>query len=523
MMGKIREQSFVKPGRSYVQVVKGSPSRTVGAQVWRKTVGGQEREDPVDRASIALGKPLELEDARSGEKVGGAMDGESKERIIEFSPSKEENKWLEGSVVAVVRSMSMISNIQERVDIDGGLINLSPLGGRSVLLTERVEGYLSEYIQHNSESFELWCEVIYHWDMAPLNSSRMVWLRISGVPLKAWSDRCFERIAESVGEVVMLHADTKSKSILCDGRVLILCAEKQKIAKTMKLKVEEKLYEIMVMEEEWRADPDWWLADDDRNGESSSGSEYSSSEDGEEDPEVMASVIRGDDEADIEDELMQEKGILNLNVEEVTAAKKWDREEENGPHTESGLRLDSMDGPEKESGPVVRESKTQASGGLGAIIDSGKAGDQNGASDGEFNNILHLGIRDSSGRKRRNIKDCYPHVQASNFAAGSQWIKGRASLRSHRVQQLPVTQQQQQVTQQQQPVTQEQGVSCSSLSDGCIVNRNQVIQRELNLQEVRRIFCVGKRLGIQWQDNEEEVQSRLLDLEVQECGQGKVK
>ncbi|GLT99466.1 hypothetical protein SLE2022_169030 [Rubroshorea leprosula] len=77
--------------------------------------------------------------------------------------------------------------------------------------------------------------------------------------------------------------------------------------------------------------------------------------------------------------------------------------------------------------------------------------------------------------------------------------------------------------QQQQKVTLEQGVGCSSLSDGCIVNRNQVIKRELNLQEVRRIFGVGKRLGIQWQDNEEEVQSRLLDLEIRDCEQGKVK
>ncbi|GLT99467.1 hypothetical protein SLE2022_169040 [Rubroshorea leprosula] len=445
--GRIREQSFVKPGRTYVQAVKESSARSVGAQVWRKTVGVQEREEPVDKASIALGKPLEFEAVRSGEKVGGAIVEESTERIIDFSPSKEENKWLEGSVVAVVRSMSMISNIQERVDIDGGLINLSPLGGRSVLLTERVEGYLSEYIQHNSESFPVWCEVIYPWDMAPLNNCRMVWLRISGVPLKAWSDRCFEWIADTVGEVVMLHADTKSKAILCDGRVLVLCAEKHKVSKTIKLKVVEKMYEITVMEEEWRADPDWWLGDDDRNGEASSGSEYSSSDDGEEDSEVMASVIRGDDEADIEDELMQEKDILNLNVEEVTAAKKWDREEGTGLPTESSLRLDSMCGSKEGAGPVVRESKRQALGGLGANIEAGMTGDQNGVSDGELNKIVNLGIRDSREKKRRNVKDCYAQLQASNFAAGSMGMKGRVSLRSHRVQQQSATQQQLMVTQ----------------------------------------------------------------------------
>ncbi|GKV49682.1 hypothetical protein SLEP1_g56420 [Rubroshorea leprosula] len=341
--GRIRAQSFVKLGRSYVQAVKRYSSRAVGAQVWRKTVGVQERADPMDRASITPGKPLGLENARSGEKVGGAMDGETKESIIDFSPSKEENVWLEGGVVA-----------------------------------------------HNKESFDLWCEIIYPWALAPLNGGRMVWLRISGVPLKAWCDRCFERIAASVGEVIMLHADTKSKSILCDGRFLILCAKKHKIEKTMKLKVEEKLYEIMVVEEEWRADPDWWLADDDRNGETSSGSEYSSSEQGEEEPELMASVIRGDDEADIEDELMQEKGILNLNDQEVTVAKQWERVEKNGLVSESGLRLDSIYGPKEGTGPDLRACKMQVLGGLGLTTASGKAEDQQSASGGELNNNLHL-------------------------------------------------------------------------------------------------------------------------------------
>ncbi|GLT90043.1 hypothetical protein SLE2022_079960 [Rubroshorea leprosula] len=308
----------------------------------------------------------------------------------------------------------------------------------------------------------------------------------------------------------MLHADTKSKSILCDGRVLILSAERHKISKTLFLKVEGKLYEILVTEEEWRVDPDWWLAEEDRNGGTTTGSEYSLSKNGEADPELMASEIHGDDEADIEDELLQETSILNLNNEEVTVVKQWVREEGSGPVTELGLRLDSNDGPKEGFGPVWRVTKMQESGGLGSNSDSGKEGDQQGVSGGEINNNMQLGFRDSRERKRRDIKDCYPKVPVTSYAAGSQWSSRRTTMRSHRT--LKV---------QQVPATQEQCVGCSSLSDGCIANRNQVIQRELNLQEVRRIFSLGKRLGIQLQDNEEEVQSRLLDLEARDVGQGK--
>ncbi|GLT98631.1 hypothetical protein SLE2022_161280 [Rubroshorea leprosula] len=52
-----------------------------------------------------------------------------------------------------------------------------------------------------------------------------------------------------------------------------------------------------------------------------------------------------------------------------------------------------------------------------------------------------------------------------------------------------------------------------SLSDGCIAHRNQVIQREINMQEVKKMMCTGKRLGMQFEGTEEEVVSRLLELE----------
>ncbi|GLT87683.1 hypothetical protein SLE2022_057500 [Rubroshorea leprosula] len=65
------------------------------------------------------------------------------------------------------------------------------------------------------------------------------------------------------------------------------------------------------------------------------------------------------------------------------------------------------------------------------------------------------------------------------------------------------------------------GFGSSSLSDGCIAHRNQVLQREMNLEEVRRIINVGKRLGIQLQGNEDEVRSRLMEMEGRDDGQGR--
>ncbi|GLU02371.1 hypothetical protein SLE2022_196240 [Rubroshorea leprosula] len=94
--------------------------------------------------------------------------------FIEFSPLHEEVQWHEGSMVAVVKSLESITAIQERMDVDGGLINLSPLGGRQFLLIKRVQGYLSDYRQQNMELFDLWFESIQPWAEAPQTNGRMI-------------------------------------------------------------------------------------------------------------------------------------------------------------------------------------------------------------------------------------------------------------------------------------------------------------------------------------------------------------
>ncbi|GKV34368.1 hypothetical protein SLEP1_g42745 [Rubroshorea leprosula] len=484
----IREQRFVQPGLSYVQVVMGD-SRKHSDLVLNKQEEKKEKSAAMDRISIIQRKSASLEGKSSEEKEGAVNSRINREEIIEFSPLKEENEWLQGSMIVVVKSMSMISTIQERLDVDGGLINISPLGGRTILLTERLAGYLNEYLLQHKELFELWCEKIHSWDEAPQNYGRMVWVRISGVPLKAWSKRCFEMIAASLGEVVLVHEDTKSKSILCDGRVMILCSERNKIVKTLKLKVEEKLYQIGVTEEEWRADPDWWLSEDDRREEVETISDVSSSEQGEEDHKFNHSVIRGDDVDDVEEtdgERIEAEGISNSKKGAKTESRGSAREENkelDGLNNQKGLKRDAEDGPEEEYGLNVSISHVQETrdSGNGPKSLIGNLGDVQGQIEGELNNGAKSGTRDLREKKKKDLKDCYPQEKLAGVQNG-------AEVQDHRA-------------------------GSSSLSDGCIAHRNKVIRREMHIQEVRRIFNLGKRSGIEVDDNDGEVQSRLMELE----------
>ncbi|GLU16462.1 hypothetical protein SLE2022_328950 [Rubroshorea leprosula] len=139
---------LVQPGKSYAQAVKGKGKRAEKAQIQPQD---KDEEETADKDEVK-------------KRVVENM-------VVEHSPTGEELHWLEGGMVAVVRSLGLISEIQERIDVDGGSISLTPIGGRRVLLSERVVGYLSEYMKINEELFDLWFESINPWETAPEETS----------------------------------------------------------------------------------------------------------------------------------------------------------------------------------------------------------------------------------------------------------------------------------------------------------------------------------------------------------------
>ncbi|GLT57066.1 hypothetical protein SLA2020_300660 [Shorea laevis] len=289
----------------------------------------------------------------------------------------------------------------------------------------------------------------------------------------------------------------------------------------MKLKVEEKVYEVEVTEEEWRADPDWWLTEEDRRNELESDSGYSSSENGEdEDQELIASVIRADKEDMIDVERLLEEGVLNSKTGDDMEGRRSEGEGEkqpNGLHSEKGQRTGSNGGLEDDFGPneslsYVMDTLEMMNGPKGRV---GKREKMKETAEKVENTGPNLGLRDLGVRKeKRELRECYLHEMATGEGGEKQRCKGR-------------TMQQEQKSHEGRKSAAkgakllEQRAGSGSLSDGCINHRNKVIQREMNLQEVSRIFKVGQRLGIKVGENDEEVQSKLLEMEERDAGQGR--
>ncbi|GLT96720.1 hypothetical protein SLE2022_143240 [Rubroshorea leprosula] len=124
-----RKDRMVQPRQSYAQVVTGSTrtKRIVVIEQLKEKEGTQQ--DTLKDASRNGAQPNEKEDVALC--MRDKMDDQYNEmNSIEFSPREEEITWLDGSMVAMVKSVPGITNIQELLDVDGGLITISPLGGQ---------------------------------------------------------------------------------------------------------------------------------------------------------------------------------------------------------------------------------------------------------------------------------------------------------------------------------------------------------------------------------------------------------
>ncbi|GLU17139.1 hypothetical protein SLE2022_335330 [Rubroshorea leprosula] len=137
----------------------------------------------------------------------------------------------------------------------------------------------------------------------------------------------------------------------------------------------------------------------------------------------------------------------------------------------------------------------------GGMTRIGKKGPKVACEEGSSMNC-DLELKELGGRRRRQVEDCYPEKVTELWTTKTQGANSRTKWQQRGRADFTLG-----------AASQVNMLGSCSISDGWIANRNNIIRRELTLHEVRRMMSVGKRLGIQIQDNEGEVQSRLVELE----------
>ncbi|GLT29066.1 hypothetical protein SLA2020_039540 [Shorea laevis] len=193
-------------------------------------------------------------------------------------------------------------------------------------------------------------------------------------------------------------------------------------------------------------------------------------------------------------------------------------EERESRHTEVGDdgREDVFNGPTKDIGSKGTEEIGLGKIGLQDVNDLGRD-----LSHGQMRRIKKKGpdetndegispkpdldLRVLGSKRRRQLEECYLESLAKIWAEKMHKTNARAKQRHRRRAESSMG-----------VVNKVNLVGSCSISDGCIANRNRELKREIILNEVRRMMSVGKRLGFQIQENEGEIQSRLVELEKRE-------
>ncbi|GKU89268.1 hypothetical protein SLEP1_g3431 [Rubroshorea leprosula] len=506
----VRRDARVTPGRSYAQAVAASPGavaeglssnkgnrQLMAMREMEETADGNALEGVSMKASaVILEKASEkLSVPLITEGVAGATSPIQGDLVLEFLPSDEEVAWLNRSMVAVVRSLDMVRQIQHRMDVDGLMVNVALLGGRQIILVDNSEGCLVEFMENNKELTELWFEWVQPTSLSTVSAvSRLAWLRFSGVPLHSWSERCFAELGGLIGEVILVDEDTKSKSFLCEGRVLILCETRAKISASILLKVGHEAFPIEVAEEEWRMDPDWWLAGERRNPTSESVSEYSSDEGSE--SGLIATGFCGEDEA------------MNGDIQAVTDAATEGGSFEN--FELMGMEMCGLDGAD-----LVGLAGDDLIGPKGVDMvgpATTRSGEQRAVGGCVSGFLTSNDVLQQQGEKKNKRSRDLGSIYAGNEGIGdavdgktklkageTSWVTARTKCRRDRRSKA-----------NREVPRPELQTGSFSLSDGCIQNRNRVIRQQIQLEEVQKLFMLGQRLGVKCQENEDEVLSRGL-------------
>ncbi|GKV01463.1 hypothetical protein SLEP1_g14013 [Rubroshorea leprosula] len=173
----------------------------------------------------------------------------------------------------------------------------------------------------------------------------------------------------------------------------------------------------------------------------------------------------------------------------------------NGSGMDFGPLVERRGGLEESDGLLSNPN------GTGGCSTGNKTNTDNGS---QLASVREMGKRDLTGKRHKKIEDCYPKKLEETYTKQGELVTARTKNRQGR----------REVAQKAEAKKMER-VGNVFISDACIAHRNQVIQKELLLHEVRKIIRVGKELGIEIKGNEEEIESRLLVLEERDKERGR--
>lgn len=124
-----------------------------------------------------------------------------------------------------------------------------PMGGNLVLIKVTEDEDFLELLKNEEGAFQSWFSEIRKWSPVEVPRYCHTWIRCQGVPLHAWDDGFFQKIAAVMGKFVMLDTRTTNKTRSDMTLILIQTTSLEVIHRVMKVKINDQIFSIRVVEE----------------------------------------------------------------------------------------------------------------------------------------------------------------------------------------------------------------------------------------------------------------------------------
>jgi hypothetical protein len=163
-----------------------------------------------------------------------------------------DNTWKELSMskVAFLRNTVDFHAVADRLALDRNHeVKARQMGGNMVLLQSPCEGELAEVLKCNKQWFDHCFSKVISWKPNMLSESREIWIQVFGLPLHAWDENSFKRLAGRFGVFLDFDEATIEKQRLDVARVKLRTLRRGVIDTVIQLLVMGEFFDVWVVEE----------------------------------------------------------------------------------------------------------------------------------------------------------------------------------------------------------------------------------------------------------------------------------
>ncbi|GAU49604.1 hypothetical protein TSUD_407690 [Trifolium subterraneum] len=156
------------------------------------------------------------------------------------------------NAVQSVIQAGMMYNIQEEFQRQGYFgIKITPLVANLTLLEEQEEGEVQALLKDARSWLEQWFKEIRPWTKKEVDNSRLVWLRVYGIPVHAWHADFFSKITNKYGTFVNEDTGTLKVLTMDVARIMIRTVELKVIDECVEMDINNETFQLRIIEDSY--------------------------------------------------------------------------------------------------------------------------------------------------------------------------------------------------------------------------------------------------------------------------------